>query len=165
MKTKNSLLIIALFASMLCYAEDNLLQNNLFNKLEHKDISQITITKTLLHLFPKNLVSADIKGMKLENFFTKTDQIDIFISQSIVSKKLMQKEIADFSKKQKSYEVLMKIKGDGENIVLYGRKSGEFIISMIMYIDDDDDEEECILIHLAGKFSLEDLKEMTEKKK
>jgi hypothetical protein len=93
------------------------------------------------------------------------EQIDIFISSSNSAKKLMQNVLTDFPKRQSIYEVLMKIKSEGENVILYGQKSGDFFNSLVLFVDDEDDEEECILIHLAGKFSAEDLKNMTEKKK
>jgi hypothetical protein len=163
MKTKNFLLIIAFFVTFNSFAQELTIRQTLFNKLDHKEINQITVTKSLLNLVPEHLVSGNIKGIKIENFFSKMDQIDIFISQNNNIKKMMQKEISDFMKKNQSYEILMKIKGEGDNIVFYGLKSGEFITSLVMYIEEEGDE--CILIHLSGKFSTQDIQEMTEKKK
>ena len=166
MKTKNLLLIIVLFTTINGFAQKNILfREAIFKKLEHKEISQISIDKSLLHLFPEKLVSNEIMGFKLENFLSKMEQIDIFISQSTEAKQLMKKEISAFFKTYNiAFYVLLRIKDGSENVVFYGKKQGEVITNLLMYVDDEDDAEECIFIHIAGQFTSEDLKQMTEKK-
>jgi hypothetical protein len=53
----------------------------------------------------------------------------------------------------------MKIKEDGNNVVFYGQKSGNFIQSLVMFVDGDN---ECVLIRLLGQFTTEDIKKITK---
>jgi hypothetical protein len=158
MKTKNLITVLLLFCSWSSFA-----QNEWLDKLStHKEITQISITKGLINLMPDMASSVNMNGVDIKKLTGKLDQIDIFTSEDDAAKKMMRQELTSFLKTDKSYEVLMKIKDEEENIVFYGQKEGIFFKSLIMFTDDG---EECVIIRLLGKFTPEDIQKVTEKKK
>jgi hypothetical protein len=135
-------------------------QNDLFDKFsDHKNITQVTITKALLNMAPGIAASVDVNGVDLNDMMTKLEQIDIFTSEENAAKQMMRKEILAHFKNNKSYEVLMKIKEKENDVVFYSQKDGNFIQSLVMFVDGDD---ECVLIRLLGKFTTQDIQKITE---
>jgi hypothetical protein len=156
MKTKSIiaglLLILATGASFA--------QNDWFAKFaDQEDITQITITSALLKMAPSMAASASMNGVNLKNIIDKLEQVDIFTSNTEVSRQKMKKEITTFFKDNKSYEVLMKIKDGSDNVIFYGQKEDDFIKSLVMFVDDPTD---CVIIRLLGKFTTEDIRKITE---
>jgi hypothetical protein len=155
MKTKSLLTALLLFTACTGFA-----QNDLFDKFaNHKDITQITLTKALLNMVPGMTSSVEMNGVDLNDIMTKLEQIDIFTSEKNSTKQMMRKEITAHFKKNKSYEVLMKIKDKANDVVFYGQKDGDFIKSLVMFVNGDD---KCVLIRLLGKFTTEDIQKITE---
>ncbi|GHT49225.1 hypothetical protein FACS189440_14560 [Bacteroidia bacterium] len=163
MKTKNLLTVLLLFTAMTGFAQNDFIQNDLFNKFaDHPDITQVTITKALLNMVPGMTSSVDMNGVDLSDIMNKLEQIDIFTSKENAAKQLMRTNAIDHFKRNKSYEVLMKIKDKENNVVFYGLKDGDFIKSLVMFVDGDD---ECVLIRLLGKFTTQDIQKITESTK
>jgi hypothetical protein len=137
-------------------------QNDLFDKLsEQKDITQVSVTKAVLNMAPNIISSASMNGVSVKDVIDKLERIDIFISADGAAKKLMRKETTTYFKFHKSYELLMKIKDEESNIVFYGQKEGNFIKSLVMFVDNNDSDE-CVLIRLLGKFAIEDIQKITK---
>jgi hypothetical protein len=158
MKTKSLIIVILLFTALSGFS-----QKNVFEKFaDQKEITQVTITKALLKMFPSMTSSVDMNGIDVNKIINKLEQIDIFISENEDAKKMMRKEITAFFKTDKSYEVLMKIKDEKDNIVFYGQKDNGFVKSLVMFIDDDD---ECVIIQLLGRFTMHDIQEVVKSDK
>jgi hypothetical protein len=138
-------------------------QNDWFDKFsDHKDITQVTLTKALLQMAPSMTSSASMNGIEIKDIVNKLDQIDIFTSDREETVKMMRKEITAFFKNNKSYEVLMKIKSDNDKVTFYAQKGGDFIQSLVMFVDDD---FECVVIRLLGNFTMQDIQKITENRK
>jgi hypothetical protein len=161
MKTKRLFTVLLLLASLQAFA-----QESLFDKLnEQDDITHITVTKTLLNMMPEMTSSVEMNGLDIKKIITKLEQIDIFVSKTPSTKKEMKKEVAAHFKSDKSYEILMKIKDEKEDVVFYGQKEGTLFKSLVMFVNN---ENKCVLIRLLGKFTKQDiqrLKKETEKEK
>jgi hypothetical protein len=156
MKTKSLITVILLFAAGVCFA-----QESMFDKLsEQKDITYITITKALLNMLPDVSSSVEVNGVDVKKIADRLDQIDIYTSNSDKAREMMQKEITRHFKDNKSYEVLMKIKDDDDNIIFYGQKAGNFFTSLIMFVNNKSDK--CVLIRLSGKFTTKDIQSLTK---
>jgi hypothetical protein len=155
MKTKSLLTaMLLLTAGTVCA------QNSLFDKFaDHKDITQVTLTKALLNMVPGMAASVDMNGVNVNEIVNKLEQIDIFTSEGDAAKQMMRKELTAYFKSDKSYEVLMRIKDNADNIVFYGQQDGNFIKSLVMFVDGDDD---CVIIRLLGKFTTQDIQKITE---
>jgi hypothetical protein len=158
MKTKWIFFIICLI-----FACNGFAQDKLFEKLEdQKNITQVTVTKALLNMMPEITTSVDMNRINVKKIIAKLEQIDIFSTEEKSAKDMMVKEATEYFRNNKSYEVLMKIKDDNENVVFYGQREGETFKSLTMFIVEDN---ECTLIRLLGIFSLKDIQEITKEKK
>jgi hypothetical protein len=158
MKTKILIVVAFLFIQWNGFAQDNL-----FDKLaDRDDITQVTVTKALLNMMPGILSSVNVEGIDMKKISLKLEQIDIFTAESKEAKQLIRKTATELFNKDKSYEILMKIKDGNDNVAFYGQKDGNFIKSLIMVSDDD---SVCTLIRLLGKFTTEDIKAIVEKVK
>lgn len=153
MKTRSLLTVILLLASLTGFA-----QKSLFDKLaDAEDISHITVTKSLLKMMPGIVASVNVDGIDVNKLITKLEQIDIFTSENSSTKQLIKKAANELFKSDKSYEILMKVKDKGDDVVFYGQKEGNFFKSLVMFVDND---KESVLIRLLGKFTLEDIQEL-----
>jgi cytochrome b involved in lipid metabolism len=155
MKTKSVLTAMLLMTAGTVFAQNDWLDKFAANK----DITQVTLTKSLLNMVPGIAASVDMNGVNVRDIITKLEQLDIFTSDSKPAKQLMRKEITAFFKNDKSYEVLMKIKDKEDNVSFYAQKDGNFFKSLIMFVDGDDD---CVIIRMLGKFTAQDLQKITE---
>jgi hypothetical protein len=157
MKAKSLFTVLLLLASLQAFA-----QESLFDKLsEQDDITHITVTKTLLNMMPEMASSVDMNGLDIKKIITKLEQIDIFVSDTPSAKQDMKKEVAAHFKNDKSYEVLMKIKDEKDDIIFYVQKEGALFKSLVMFVNS---ETEYVLIRLLGKFTKQDLQTLTKEK-
>ena len=158
MKTKGIIIFMTLFLT----AGTSFAQEDWFDKFaDHKDITQVTISKALLKMAPSMASSVNMNGVEIKDVINKLEQIDIFTSDKEEAAGMMRKETTAFFKKNKSYEVLMKVKDGNDNVTFYCQNDGEFIKSLVMVVDDGN---ECSIIRLLGKFTIEDISKITEKR-
>jgi hypothetical protein len=159
MKRNYLMIVLSLLLVQTGYAQDKL--SDLFADLEEiKNVTQVTITKSMLGMIPNidSSVSMDI-GIDVQNIVPKLDQIDIFTSEDPDMKKLISSEAVDIFDGNKAYEVLMKIKTNKEITVFYGKKDGNLFTSLVMFVNG---EKNCTLIRLLGKFSSQDIQDITK---
>ncbi|MDR2804342.1 MAG: DUF4252 domain-containing protein [Dysgonamonadaceae bacterium] len=163
MKTKSSVVALLLFLTTGIGFAQTQIDEWLLNKFaNHKDITQVTITKALLKMAPSLTASVDMNGVNIKDIASKLDQIDIFTSEKEAAKQMMKKEIMAFFKINPSYEVLMTIKDENNHVRFYAQKEGDYIRSLIMFVED---ENECVIIRLLGKFTTEDIQGIVENNK
>jgi hypothetical protein len=158
MKTKSLITVILLLATGACFA-----QESMFDKFaEQNDITCITITKALLDMLPdSSSVNVNMNGIDIKKIAVKLKRVDIFTSKTDKAKRMMEKEISQHFKNNRSYEVLMKIKEESTNISFYGQNVDNFFKSLVMFVNGDD---KCVLIRLSGEFTMEDIQALTKKK-
>lgn len=156
MKTRSIIIFMLLFST----ASASFAQSDWFDKFsDNKDITQVTITKTLLNMIPGVTGTMNMNGINVKDIMTKLDQIDIFTSDKKATMGMMRKEMSAFFKSNKSYEILMKVKDESDHVTFYGQKDGEIIKSLVMLAEGD---EEYVIIRLMGKFTAQDIQNITK---
>jgi hypothetical protein len=156
MKTKNGLIaIIVLLNSIGASAQD------LFEKLgDNNHITTVYISKAMLKMFPGKAEEINVDGVDIKDIAAKLEQLDIYTSDNKEGSQLIRTEAKKLQSQSKSYEVLMRIKNEGENVIFYAEKDKDRFRSLIMFVDSGD---ECTLIRLLGSFTAEDVQNITKK--
>ena len=160
MKRNYLMIVLSLLLVQTGFAQDKL--SDLFNKLDGKDnVTQVTITKAMLKMMPASSSSMDMNGVDVKDIINKLDQIDIYTTKDADTKKMMIKETTDYFKGDggKDYDILMKAKDEKNHVVLFGKKEGDFYTSLVMVATD---EENCSLIRMLGKFTPQDVQNITK---
>jgi hypothetical protein len=159
MKRNCLIIVLSLLLIQTGCAQDKL--SGLFTELEEEEsVTQVTITKSMLGMMSNIDSPVDMNGIDLKNIITKLDQIDIFTSEDSDMKERIFQDATEILDENKAYEVLMKIKNNKEIIIFYGKKDGDLFTSLVMFADD---KKNCTLIRLLGKFSSQDIQNITKR--
>ncbi|GHT63570.1 hypothetical protein AGMMS50239_19760 [Bacteroidia bacterium] len=159
MKRNYLIIVLGLLWVQTGFAQDKL--SDLFSKLDGKEnVTQVTITKSMLNMMPDMGSSAEMNGVDVKKIVAKLEQIDIFTSNDAAMKKLMVKEATEYFAGNKAYEVLMRVKDDKDKVVFYGKKDNNLFTSLVMFVNNEND---CTLIRLLGKFTPQDIQDVTKK--
>lgn len=152
MKTKNILLLLFLFCSSICFA-----QNKLFDKYSEMDnVTSIYISKSMFQMMP----NFETNGLKMANLKGKIDALQILTTEDSQIKEDMRKEFNGLF--GKDHEELMWIKDGNTRATFYAKKKGEQISELIMLADTDSSFN---VIQLLGKFTLKDIQDITDSMK
>lgn len=155
MKLKNIIIILFFFTGM-----SSLLAQNkaFFEKLENEDkVTVVYISKAMLKFAPKiDTGKANIGGL-----ISKLEQMEIYSSDDESLTKRMKVDINKYINNN-TYEVLMKIKDEKDNInFLVSKNNGnknqvrEFIMTIFQ-------EKECTIIRVLGTFTAEDIQKIVD---
>lgn len=150
MKTRNSLLVLFLLCSTLCFAQDKL-----FEKYADKDnVTSVYISKSMFQMMPENMRAG---GLDLGNLKGKIHNLQILTSENKEVKEQMK---ADFDAVVgKDHELLMKVKSDDTRASFFVKQKGEKISELIMLTDD---EEDYVVMRLTGDFTIQDIRQIAE---
>lgn len=149
MKSKNIFLILFLFCTSLCFAQDNL-----FEKYADMDnVTSVFISKKMFDLMP-NIESG---SLNLVNLKGKINNLQIITSDKRDVREQMRKEFGDLI--SKSHEELMRVKDDDTRASFYITQQGDLINEMIMLADTDSDY---VVIRLTGRFTLQDIQDVAK---
>lgn len=150
MKTRNSLLVLFLLCSTLCFAQDKL-----FEKYADKDnVTSVYISKSMFQMMPDNMRAG---GLDLGNLKGKIYNLQILTSENKEVKEQMK---ADFDAVVgKDHELLMKVKSDDTRASFFVKQKGEKISELIMLTDD---EEDYVVMRLTGDFTIQDIRQIAE---
>ena len=150
MKTRNSLLVLFLLCSTLCFAQDKL-----FEKYADKDnVTSVYISKSMFQMMPDNMRAG---GLDLGNLKGKIHNLQILTSEN---KEVKQQMKADFDAVVgKDHELLMKVKSDDTRASFFVKQKGEKISELIMLTDD---EEDYVVMRLTGDFTIQDIRQIAE---
>ena len=150
MKTRNSLLVLFLLCSTLCFAQDKL-----FEKYADKDnVTSVYISKSMFQMMPDNMRAG---GLDLGNLKGKIHNLQILTSENKEVKEQMK---ADFDAVVgKDHELLMKVKSDDTRASFFVKQKGEKISELIML---PDDEEDYGVMRLTGDFTIQDIRQIAE---
>ena len=157
MKTK-----IGLIAAIVLLNIVSVSAQDLFQKLgDNEHITSVYVSKALLKMLPDLVADqVNVEGVEIGNIISKLEQVEVYSSDHEEGSLLIRAEAKKLQSQVKSYEVLMKIKDEGENVIFYGEKEKDRFKSLIMFVDG---KEECALIRLLGSFTAEDLQNITKK--
>ena len=150
MKTRNSLLVLFLLCSTLCFAQDKL-----FEKYADKDnVTSVYISKSMFQMMPDNMRAG---GLDLGNLKGKIHNLQILTSENKEVKEQMK---ADFDAVVgKDHELLMKVKSDDTRASFFVKQKGEKISELIMLTDD---EEDYVVMRLTGDVTIQDIRQIAE---
>lgn len=150
MKTRNSLLVLFLLCSTLCFAQDKL-----FEKYADKDnVTSVYISKSMFQMMPDNMRAG---GLDLGNLKGKIHNLQILTSENKEVKEQMK---ADFDAVVgKDHELLMKVKSDDTRASFFVKQKGEKISELLMLTDD---EEDYVVMRLTGDFTIQDIRQIAE---
>lgn len=147
MKTKYIFLLLCLFCSTLCFAQDKL-----FDKYaDMNNVTSVYISKKMFQMIP----SIESGGLNLANLKGKIENMQILTSDKQEIKENMKKDFSNII--GKSHEMLMRVKDNNTNAVFYVEQKGDLINEMIMLADSD---SSYVVIRLAGKFTLQDIQDV-----
>lgn len=150
MKTRNSLLVLFLLCSTLCFAQDKL-----FEKYADKDnVTSVYISKSMFQMMPDNMRAG---GLDLGNLKGKIHNLQILTSENKEVKEQMK---ADFDAVVgKDHELLMKVKSDDTRASFFVKQKGEKISELIMLTDE---EEDYVVMRLTGDFTIQDIRQIAD---
>ena len=147
MKTKYIFLLLCLFYSTLCVAQDKL-----FDKYaDMNNVTSVYISKKMFQMIP----SIESGGLNLANLKGKIENMQILTSDKQEIKENMKKDFSNII--GKSHEMLMRVKDNNTNAVFYAEQKGDLINEMIMLADSD---SSYVVIRLTGKFTLQDIQDV-----
>lgn len=149
MKSKNIFLILFLFCTSLCFAQDNL-----FEKYADMDnVTSVFISKKMFDLMP----DIESGGLDLVNLKGKINNLQIVTSDKRDVRDQMRKEFGTLI--SKSHEELMRVKDDDTRASFYIIQQGDLINEMVMLADTDSDY---VVIRLTGRFTLQDIQDVAK---
>lgn len=149
MKSKNIFLILFLFCTSLCFAQDNL-----FEKYADMDnVTSVFISKKMFDLMP----DIESGGLDLVNLKGKINNLQIVTSDKRDVRDQMRKEFSTLI--SKSHEELMRVKDDDTRASFYIIQQGDLINEMVMLADTDSDY---VVIRLTGRFTLQDIQDVAK---
>lgn len=149
MKTKNILLLLFLCCTSLCFA-----QNKLFDKYSEMDnVTSIYISKAMFQMMP----SFETNGLNLMNLKGKIEGLQVLSTDNNNIKEKMRTDFKGLI--GKDHEELMRVKDGNTRATFYVKQKGDLISELIMLADTDSSFN---VIQLAGKFTLQDIQEITK---
>lgn len=149
MKTKNILLLLFLCCTSLCFA-----QNKLFDKYSEMDnVTSIYISKAMFQMMP----SFETNGLNLMNLKGKIEGLQVLSTDNNNIKEKMRTDFKGLI--GKDHEELMRVKEGNTRATFYVKQKGDLISELIMLADTDSSFN---VIQLAGKFTLQDIQEITK---
>lgn len=144
MKRFTLILITVLLATAGLYAQDNF-----FEKFaDRQGVTSVYISKKMFGLM-KNIDTGDVN---LNNLSDKINSLQLLSCENREVAAEIRKETAHI-RQNNGYEELMRIKDEGDRIVIYvkeGKKENEYVLVI-------DDADEFTLIQLNGQLTLEEL--------
>jgi hypothetical protein len=157
MKTKGLITAVLLLAAGVSFA-----QESIFDRFSgQKDITCITITKALMNMLPSAFSSEITNDIDIKGIADKLEQVDIFTSKAKNVAEQMEVEATQYLSSNKSYEMLMKIKNEADNVTFYGQKAGNAFKSLVILVSNNG---ECVLVRLSGKLTMDDIRTLAKKK-
>lgn len=153
MKPKRIFLIILL----ICSSFTMVAQESILNEISDMDgVTTVYLSKAMLGSMKGNKFGS----INIGDIAGKLNSLEIISCNNNTVIKKIRKETEVFKDASK-YEQLIKIKEDGSNIVIYRKSKGK-IATIIMLIDN---VNEYVIISMTGEISLQEIQNLTKKKK
>ena len=149
MKTKNILLILLLFCTSICFA-----QNKLFDKYSEMDnVTSVYISKAMFQMIP----NFETNGLNLMNLKGKIEGLQVLSTENNNIKENMRTDFKALI--GKDHQELMRVKDGKTRATFYVKQKGDLISEMIMLADTDSSFN---VIRLIGNFTLQDIQDITK---
>lgn len=135
-------------------------QNTIFDQFSgEKNVTYVNISKTLLNMMPEGQLEID--ALDLKSVINELDRIQILTCEDDANLIARIRKASNAHFKKSSYEELMKVKDDGEEVTIYiTPQSQKRIKELIMLVDDGNDE--FVVIQLTGNISISHLQSLTK---
>ncbi|MDD4032351.1 MAG: DUF4252 domain-containing protein [Bacteroidales bacterium] len=144
--------ICALFCQL------SMAQSDLFKRYADKEgVTSVYVSKAMIQMAPDAVSNADLY---LNNMKGKIEGIQIVSSGNLALKNEMDESFRKLIGNQ--HEELMRIKDEsGELVTFHIKKEGNLITELIMLVNEED---EFSAIQILGKFTMQDIQEITSRK-
>lgn len=131
---------------------------DVFNKISEMDgVTSIYISKAMLSMFGSN-IHQDLGGVEISEIASSLNSIEIFnIEEKNLIKKI--KPLINKLAEDKAFEVLAKIKEDGENVTIYGEPNGKVLSRLALVVEEAD---ELVIIYMTGDIPLDKISALTK---
>lgn len=155
MKTKYFYpLFLLIFFIATAAAQTN--NNALFEKYAEKDgVTSVYISKKMFQLMP----SMETAGLNLINMKGKIESLQVLSCENESLQEQMRKDFSGIIRKD--HEELMRVRDGDSKITFYIKQKGDLINELIML---SDEAKEFTVIQLLGRFTLQDIQEITKEK-
>jgi len=132
-------------------------ENKLFQKYADMDnVTSVYISKKMFQMMPV----ANTAGLSLMNMKGKVDGLEILTTENPALRAQMKKEFGALISAK--HEELMRVKDESTRATFYIRENNDLIRELIMLADTKD---EFSVIQLVGRFTLQDIQEITNQQK
>lgn len=139
---------------LICCATLTRAQDKLFERYADEDgVSYVYISKKMFQMMP----AIETAGLKVANLKGKIESMQVLNTERSDLGERMKKEFGALI--GKDHEELMRVRGDGSKVDFYAKQEGELIRELIMLSDNGDDGFS--VIRLQGRFTLDDIQEIT----
>jgi len=151
---RNIILLLLLLCPLLVMAQG---ENKLFQKYADMDnVTSVYISKKMFQMMPV----ANTAGLSLMNMKGKVDGLEILTTENPALRAQMKKEFGALISAK--HEELMRVKDESTRATFYIRENNDLIRELIMLADTKD---EFSVIQLVGRFTLQDIQEITNQQK
>ncbi len=150
MNTRSLYIFLFCCCASICFAQDKLFEKY----ADMDDVEAVYISQKMFDLM-SNINSGGLDLMYLRE---RVDNLQILTTKKKEISAQMQKDFRDLD--YKSYEVLMRVKEENEQVHFYIKQDGTIINEMIMLADSS---SEYVVIRLIGKFTLQDIQQMAQR--
>jgi hypothetical protein len=152
MKTKIFFTTAVLFFTILSVSA----QSDMFERLSnHKDVTSVYISKTLLGM----VSNFNTGGANIQSLAGKLEQIEIYSTNGNAEANRIIREGVENLVRTNTYEVLMRIRDNDNNVVFYAQKEGDRFRDLIMHITQPND---ATIIRIMGAFTAEDIQKVMD---
>jgi len=149
MKARHVILVIVLFSAATCFG-----QNRLFDKFSEMDnVTSVYISKAMFQMLP----NINTQGLNLGDMKGKIESLQILSTEDKSTAEKMRKDFSSLEKRDK--EELMRVRDGDTRATFFAVKDGDIITELFMLADNKDD---FTIIQLLGKFTLQDIQDITE---
>lgn len=146
--------IVILFTGITASAKSS----NVFNKISEMDgVTSIYISKAMMSMFGSN-IHQGVRGVEISKIASSLNSIEIIsVEEKALIKKI--KPLINTLAEDKTFEVLAKIKEDGENVTIYGEPNGKVLSRLVLVVEEED---ELVIIYMTGDIPLDKISALTK---
>ncbi len=150
MKWRSVLVIIIVFiSSVTAFAQESVLSN----LSELKGVSTVYISKSML----STMKGRSFNNLNIGNIAGKLNNLEILNIDNNSSVRRARIQLKTLNK-DKSLEVIMKMKDDDDMTTIYGERKGGNYTKVVMVVDEGD---EITIINMSGQIKLDQISNLT----
>ncbi len=151
------IIMIAVMGSWSTMAQDNAISKYFSNYTADTAFTKVTVTSKMFSLFTE-IEGEDEAEKEVLEALSKLKGIKALINENPTDSKALYAKAIKSIDKDKSYEVLMSVEGNDENIKFMIRDEGSIINELLMIVSGD---EEFLIMSLFGEIDLKQIAKLS----